>query len=43
MDFLKKINTKAKAEINTGFGANASNYGGRFINKDGIELIQLKV
>jgi inward rectifier potassium channel len=35
MSLLKKINSKAKAEINTGFGTNASNYGGRFINKSG--------
>ena len=40
MNFLKKINTKAKAEINTGFGANASNYGGRFINKDGSPNVE---
>jgi len=32
---LKKINSKAKAEINTGFGTNASSYGGRFVNKKG--------
>ncbi len=35
MRFLKKINSKAKAEVNTGFGTNASNYGGRFITKSG--------
>jgi inward rectifier potassium channel len=35
MRFLKKINSKAKAEVNTGFGTNASNYGGRFITKNG--------
>ena len=35
MSFLKKINSKAKAETNTGFGANASSYGGRFISKNG--------
>lgn len=35
-----KINSKAKAEINTGFGINASNYGGRFLNKDGRANIQ---
>jgi inward rectifier potassium channel len=40
MNFLKKINTKAKAEINTGFGSNASNYGGRFINKDGSPNVE---
>ncbi|HEU4497019.1 MAG TPA: ion channel [Flavobacterium sp.] len=32
---MDKINKRAKAEANTGFGANASSYGGRFINKDG--------
>jgi len=35
MEFLKKINAKAKSESNTGFGTNASSYGGRFINKSG--------
>ena len=35
MAFLKKINTRAKTASNTGFGDNASNYGGRFINKSG--------
>lgn len=35
MDFLKKINKKAKLDNDTGFGANASNYGGRFISKNG--------
>ena len=35
MAFLKKINIKAKAEDHTGFGSNAANYGGRFINKNG--------
>lgn len=40
MALLKKINTKAKAEINSGFGTNASSYGGRFINKDGSANIE---
>lgn len=40
MDFLKKINAKAKAQNNTGFGTNATNYGGRFINKDGTPNIE---
>ena len=40
MALLKKINSKAKAEINTGFGTNANSYGGRFINKDGSANIQ---
>lgn len=35
MNLLKKINAKAKAEINTGFGTNSSSYGGRFITKNG--------
>jgi inward rectifier potassium channel len=35
MKFLKKINSKAKSDSNTGFGTNASNYGGRFITKNG--------
>jgi inward rectifier potassium channel len=35
MAFLKKINSKAKAEANSGFGSNASSYGGRFVTKSG--------
>lgn len=35
MAFLKKINSKAKTDSNTGFGANATSYGGRFITKSG--------
>jgi inward rectifier potassium channel len=35
MALLRKLNLKAKAEINTGFGSNASDYGGRFVNKNG--------
>lgn len=35
-----KINKKAKAENNTGFGTNSQNYGGRFINKNGNANIQ---
>jgi inward rectifier potassium channel len=35
MAFLKKINARAKADANTGFGTNSSNYGGRFITKEG--------
>jgi inward rectifier potassium channel len=35
MDFLKRINTKAKTDDNTGFGSNSSNYGGRFLTKNG--------
>ena len=32
---MNSINAKAKADKNTGFGTNASSYGGRFVNKDG--------
>jgi len=35
MQFLKKINSKAKSDASTGFGANASSYGGRFFTKSG--------
>lgn len=35
MAFLKKINSKAKPDSNTGFGTNATSYGGRFITKSG--------
>lgn len=42
MALLRKLNTKAKTEINTGFGANASDYGGRFVNKDGQANIKKK-
>lgn len=40
MAFLKKINQRARVSANTGFGDNASNYGGRFVNKDGSANIQ---
>lgn len=30
-----KLNPKAKSEINSGFGANSLNYGGRFLKKNG--------
>jgi inward rectifier potassium channel len=39
---MDKINSKAKPEINTGFGINANNYGGRFINKNGRANIEKK-
>lgn len=42
MALLRKINSKAKTEINTGFGANASDYGGRFINKSGVPNIEMR-
>lgn len=35
MAFLKKVNAKAKADTTTGFGTNASSYGGRFVTKNG--------
>lgn len=35
MQFLKKINAKAKQDKDSGFGTNASNYGGRFFTKNG--------
>jgi inward rectifier potassium channel len=35
MALFDRLNLKAKSLINTGFGTSASNYGGRFINKDG--------
>jgi inward rectifier potassium channel len=35
MKFLKKINSKAKSDAGTGFGVNASSYGGRFVTKSG--------
>ena len=38
----RKINPKAKSEINTGFGVNSSDYGGRFLNKNGQPNIEKK-
>ncbi len=35
MALLRKLNTKAKTEINTGFGTNAQEYNGHFVNKRG--------
>jgi inward rectifier potassium channel len=35
MAFIKKINPSSKANPDTGFGTQASQVGGRFINKDG--------
>ncbi|MGI8584030.1 MAG: ion channel [Chitinophagaceae bacterium] len=40
MALLRKINSKAKSEINTGFGVNSSDYGGRFVNKSGKANIE---
>jgi inward rectifier potassium channel len=37
-----KINPKAKTEINTGFGTNSSDYGGRYINKKGLPNVEKK-
>lgn len=37
---FRKENSKAQAEINTGFGTNSSYYGGRFINKNGRANIE---
>ncbi|MEO8763152.1 MAG: ion channel [Ginsengibacter sp.] len=40
MAILRKISSKAKPEINTGFGNNPSSYGGRFVNKNGRPNIE---
>ncbi|MDN3672233.1 ion channel [Flavobacterium branchiarum] len=40
MSILKKINTKAETDKNSGFGTNSNNYGGRFVNKDGSPNIE---
>lgn len=40
MALLRKINSQAKTEINTGFGVNSSDYGGRFVNKEGQANIE---
>src|SRR2546429_7198108 len=40
MALLRKINSSAKSEINTGFGRNTTDYGGRFLNKDGNANIE---
>ena len=40
MSLLKNINSQAKTEINTGFGSNTADYGGRFLNKDGSPNIE---
>ena len=42
MAFNENISAKANAQINTGFGTNSSDYGGRFINKDGSPNIEKK-
>jgi inward rectifier potassium channel len=40
MALLNRINLRAKADENTGFGTNASSYGGRFINKNGSANVE---
>lgn len=40
MALLKRINPFSHSTADTGFGVNASNYGGRFINKDGTYNIR---
>ena len=42
MSLIRKLNTKAKTEINTGFGVNSADYGGRFVNKSGRANIEKK-
>ena len=37
---MKNVNAKAKADRNTGFGTNATNYGGRFVNKNGTANVE---
>ncbi len=40
MAFNKKIKDDSATTANTGFGINAANYGGRFLNKDGTPNIK---
>jgi hypothetical protein len=40
MSILKKINTQAETDKNSGFGPNSNNYGGRFVNKNGTPNVQ---
>lgn len=40
MNLFKDINRNAQSSSTTGFGSNASSYGGRFINKDGSANIE---
>jgi inward rectifier potassium channel len=37
---IRKFNPRAKTEDNSGFGINTSDYGGRFVNKDGQANIE---
>ncbi len=39
---IRKINPKARSAINTGFGVNSADYGGRFLNKNGEPNIEKK-
>ena len=40
MVLRKKINTKVNSELNTGFGVNSNDSGGRFINREGFPNIK---
>ncbi len=40
MALRKKINTKVNSELNTGFGVNSNDSGGRFINREGFPNIK---
>jgi hypothetical protein len=40
MALLKKINSNAQPDKNSGFGSNANSYGGRFVNKNGTPNIE---
>ncbi|MEO8238380.1 MAG: ion channel [Flavobacterium sp.] len=40
MALLRNVNTKVKADKNSGFGTNANSYGGRFVNKNGTPNIE---
>ena len=42
MAFKDRVNKKVATTANTGFGINASNYGGRLLNKDGTPNIRKK-
>lgn len=40
MSVFRKVNKKIKSDNQTGFGSNAANYGGRFINKNGTANVR---
>ena len=40
MSLIRKLNAKAETAINTGYGTNSADYGGRFINKSGQANIE---